>query len=426
MNGILLSRFRRGCEFAYRNTLGRSFPHGVVSLRYLLPFQSRKIQIHRRLWLQGLPRVPFLLYIVMEIFLWLRWVLFSGWRGTLRSVRRLGPEIRDREGIGILTQFKRVLCMALFHSILPSEVYAFRLYRTDQRSTVRDYVFTHELPAFHRWRDSRHGKTGESLQVLGDKYHSAKILRKHGVSVVPDLEMVARGADFDLSVPLKKYSRLFCKPRNGSAGRGCFVVERQETNGAPSVYKTEAGVATKRSTCSCLLKASARDDYLIQPFMTNHPALSGLCETEDAITVRIITEMRELKTVRVYCAMLEIPGPERDPKSGKEREAGKRFHVIISISTATGKTARLPEESIHRSAREHYEPVYEKIGRSPIPFWNELQKGALASHSLFPDVYAIAWDYVVTPDGPLLLEGNTGWGTRMPQIINSGLLSLAK
>ena len=66
------------------------------------------------------------------------------------------------------------------------------------------------------------------------------------------------------------------------------------------------------------------------------------------------------------------------------------------------------------------------MGRSPIPFWSELRKGALASHALFPDVYAIAWDYVVTPDGPLLLEGNTGWATRMPQIFNGGLLSLAK
>ena len=177
-----LSRFRRGCEFAYRHTLRRQMSHGVLSLRYLLPGQSRKIRIHRSLWFHGLPRVP------------------------------------------------------------PPEVYAFRLYRVDQGSTEWDYVFTHELPAFHRWRDSQHGKTAESLRLLGDKYLSAEMLRKHGVPVVPDLELIPRGAVFDLSACLKQYSRLFCKPRNGSAGRDCFVIERQETTESALIYKTEAGV----------------------------------------------------------------------------------------------------------------------------------------------------------------------------------------
>jgi len=208
VNQKSLSRFGRAWIFAYRNTLGRRLPHGVVSLSYLLPGRSRKIQIHHHLWLQGISQVPFPLYIVVEIFLWLRWVLFSGWRGTLQSVRRLGPEIRDREGIGIFTQFKRVLCLALFYCVLPSEVYAFRLYRTDQKSTVWDYVFTHELPAFHRWRDSQHDEPSESLRLLGDKYLSAEMLRKHGVPVVPDLEMIPRYVGFDLSALLKEYSRL--------------------------------------------------------------------------------------------------------------------------------------------------------------------------------------------------------------------------
>lgn len=423
INKKRLSRFWRAWIFAYRNTLGRNLPHGIVSLRYLLPCQSRKIQIHRHVWLQGLPLVPFPLYIVMEICLWLRWTLFSGWRGTLRAVRRLGPEIRDREGIGILTQFKRMLGIALFHCVHPSEVYAFRLYRRGQKAHVWDYVFTHELPAFHRWRDSRHGEIGKSLELLGDKRRSTKMLRKHGVPVVPVLEMVPQGTDFDPSACLKEYSRLFCKPRNGSAGRGCFVVERQDANAALIVYKTKAGAVTEQSTWSCLLKAAARDDYLIQPFMANHSALAGLCETEDAITVRIITEVQDSATVRYYCAMLEIPGPRKNPKSGKKGKTVERFHVILPIDETNGKTIRLDADALPPSAMTYHNELYSKAENRPVPFWDELKKSALASHALFRDIYAIAWDYVVTSEGPRLLEGNTGWGTRMPQIINGGILS---
>ncbi len=157
--------------------------------------------------------------------------------------------------------------------------------------------------------------------------------------------------------------------------------------------------------------------------MTNHPALAGLCETEDAITVRIITEMQDSKKVGVYSAVLEVPAPPgRGTGTGRKDRAENRFHVIIPIDPVSGEVRRLPEDNLHSSTMEYYVPVYAKMGRIPIPFWNEIKKSAFASHSLFPDLYAIAWDYVVTPDGLFLLERNTGWGTRMPQIIKGGLL----
>jgi hypothetical protein len=42
---------------------------------------------------------------------------------------------------------------------------------------------------------------------------------------------------------------------------------------------------------------------------------------------------------------------------------------------------------------------------------------------MFPDVWAIAWDWVITPSGPVLLEGNSGWGTATPQMIQGGFLA---
>jgi len=421
-----LSYFLRAWKFTCRHTLGRRLPHGVVSLRYLLPSQPSKIKIHKRLWLRGLPQVPLPLYIVMEFFLYLRWVLFSGWLGALKLARLRGPEIKDREGIGTLTQFKRVLFAALFQCIPPAEFYAFSLYRQNRKLFIWDYIFTHELPAFHRWRGLKLGETAESLHLLGDKYLSAKVVSKHGVPVVPNLEMVPRGSEFDFSTYLHKYSRLFCKPRNGSAGRDCFVVEKQEADTKLIIYSTESGIVKKQSTWSCLAKASEQDDYLVQPVMENHPALTGLGDKEDAVTIRIITETRDLKTIHVYTAMMEIPGLEKDSEGEKGHEAVTQFHAILPINPATGKTMFLPKEHLASSARERYESMYAKVGQSAIPFWRQLQESALASHTLFSDVYAIAWDYVVTPDGPFLLEGNTGWATRMPQIINGGLLSLCK
>jgi hypothetical protein len=321
----------------------------------------------------------------------------------------------------IRTQFNRILRLALLQCVPPFEAYAFRLYRCGGNSTAWNFVFTHELPAFHRWRDAWHEKTGESVPILGDKLQTSEILSRHGVPVVPVLDRITPGSVFDLS-RFTEYLKMFVKPCYGSAGRGCFVLERDSTDSDFNVCETHAGMAASRSTWGCLQNSLAREPYLVQPLMENHPALAGLCETKDAITVRIITESPTDAPVGCYAAMLEIPGPKHNPANGKELAGKKRFHVILPIDPTSGNTRPLTADIIPPSAEE----LNKKAENVPVPFWTQIRETAAAAHALFPDTYAIAWDYVITHDGPFLLEGNTGWGTRMPQIINGGLLMIER
>ena len=274
-----------------------------------------------------------------------------------------------------MIQFGRVLRLALFHGALPSEVYAFRLYRAEKATAVWDYVFTHEVSAFHTWRSSKRSGDINASQTLGDKHLTAQLLQKHGVPMVSDLKIIPRGEEFEVSSCLKAYPKLFCKPGKGSAGRGCFVIDGSHTKGAPIVYKTGSGAVTERSSWACLQKAAALDDYLIQPFIENHPVLSRLSETDDAITVRIITEIDELETVRVYSAVLEAPVlPQIGADPGETGMSYKApFHAIIPLDGSSGKLIRLPEKKAHPLTAKYDEPVYLKMGQDPLPFWNQMK-----------------------------------------------------
>ena len=53
-------------DFAKHEFLRRSLPHGLVSPRYLLPFQPLRVRIHRRFRLRALPRIPLFFYLPME------------------------------------------------------------------------------------------------------------------------------------------------------------------------------------------------------------------------------------------------------------------------------------------------------------------------------------------------------------------------
>lgn len=57
-----------------------------------------------------------------------------------------------------------------------------------------------------------------------------------------------------------------------------------------------------------------------------------------------------------------------------------------------------------------------------VPNWAALVTASERAHAAFPNVWAIAWDWVITPTGAVLLEGNSGWGTAMPQLLTGGLL----
>jgi len=418
ITGIL----RKMSHFAKREVLHRSLPHGLVSPRYFLPFQPRRVRIHRRLWLSGLPRMPLAVYLFMEGSLYLRLVLFSAWRFSFRAVRHWGPGIRDREGLGFVTQILRVLSMAIRHAIPPSEIYAFRLYGPDRHARVWDYVFTHEVAAFHRRRDLINGKKGAAARILGDKEHTAEILSRHGIPVVPTLDFLNPGADIDLSHWLKSCPRLFLKPRHGSAGRGCFVVEKGDNGSGFSVFETRAGMVTKRVPKVRLFEFMAREPYLVQPLVPNHPDLAGLCETRDAVTVRIITEAPEEKPIRCYAAMLEIPGPLKDAETGKKLSPDSRFHIILPIDPARGETVAWDAGGLPSATQKTYGEWYKRAENRDIPFWSRMRQNAIASHELFRDIYAVAWDFAITGKGPYLFEGNTGWGTRMPQMVHGGLL----
>ena len=399
--------------FVNRHFLRRSLPHGVINWRYLLPDPPPHVRIHRQLWLSGRPsRLPVFLFFFGEIILWLRWVTFAGWLRSWRTVRRLGTPICERDGIGKAVQFKRVLCLSLGYCVTPTEIYAFGFYRRNYVE-LWDYIFAQEVHAFHRRRSAELGASRESLALLQDKFCLTNLLKAQGVPMAPILELVSRNTPFDPEACLQKCPRLFCKPRHGSASRDTFVIDGDIADRF-HVIAVKNGMMTRPSTMAQLRKAMSTDDFLIQPFMDNHPVLAALCPTKDAVTLRLITENHALHGLRCYSATLEMPGVS---------DENKHYFIILPIDPPSGRVMRFPDRRLLPQAQSRHDAFYARLGDCTIPFWDTIMKSAINAHRNFPDVYAIAWDFVVTPTGPYMLEGNTGWGVATSQIIHGGLLA---
>lgn len=404
--------FRRLLRGIRRELWQRPLPHGLVSWRYLLPRTDSRIRLHRHFWWSTGRRWPRATWCAVEAWLWFRWVGWYGWRASWRAVRRFGTEVRSEHGISLARQAWITLGLALGYCIPPREVYLFQLYRAP--GSALDYVYDHEVFAYHAWRSAPLGVKPESLACIQDKVALIERLRVVDVPVVAAHRVIAAGSAMSLDTALGDRSRAFCKTRSGNQGRGAFAVWRTGRGLAGQAHAGRELLSTAQTEAawSALL---ALDDALIQPLLTNHPDLARIAEGAEAVTVRYISRWRD-GSLACLCAFSEIPAAKDD--SGRVR------YAIVPIDAETGTLHPLPAERWpSRWMQALSQRILTKAPRPwTLPDWGTLVNGSHRAHGQFPDVWAIAWDWVVTPDGPILLEGNAGWGVMMPQVINGAFL----
>ena len=56
-----------------------------------------------------------------------------------------------------------------------------------------------------------------------------------------------------------------------------------------------------------------------------------------------------------------------------------------------------------------------------LPYWKEVKELVTNAHLLLPEITTIGWDVAITPDGPVLVEGNDNWEITGPQDTMGGL-----
>jgi hypothetical protein len=294
-------------------------------------------------------------------------------------------------------------------------VYRFRLYR--EPGAALDHVFDHEVPAFQRWRSTPLGLQPSSLALLQDKVAFADELGRRGVPVVPTGACVPKHAGGrPLAAEMQAFERVFCKARSGSRGQGAFTAWRTPHGIEGKAFEGHA-IRKTEALESKWQELLALDDALIQPCLATHPALAQMACGDQAVTVRFISRWQGA-SLSCLSATLEIP-------AGSDESSGRTLYSILPIEADSGRLLPLPADALlTREARERAERTWARAGAiETLPYWAALTAASFRAHRVFPGVWAIAWDWVITPDGPLLLEGNTGWGTATPQILQGGLLS---
>lgn len=406
----------RWLQLARRELWQRRLPKGLVGWGYLWPGGDDRLRCHRQIWWQRGDRWPRGLWLMVQGWQWLRWVLWYGWLSTGYAVHRRGPAVMRQEGISLAQQWWRVGRLALGWCILPSDAYRFGLYRCPAQAL--DYIYEQELPAYHYWRSAPLGLTQTSLDLLQDKLALAEALTPLGIPMVPTAQCVTKNAPhLPLTEYLREQKRVFCKSRSTHQGRGAFAAWHTATGLAGQRFEGEP-LADTAAVEAAWQHLCTLDDALIQPCLTNHRVLAPLAFDNLAITVRYISQWQGAEPCGLS-AVLEVP-------TGLDQASHRTLYTILPIDLASGQLLPWPyPENLPEIARQAMDRLWGQLPANLyLPDWASLVAASHCAQRQFPDVWAIAWDWVLTPDGPVLLEGNSGWGMATPQMLQGGILQM--
>lgn len=391
-------------------------PRGLVSIRYLWPGLTPAQRVHRRLLIESFPGTPRLLAAALNGWLWMRWSALFGWRAVFRTVRARAALVEAEWAVTRGAQLRAALWWALAHGVPPRDFYRFQLYRPERRARAWEYVYAVESDSFHRSRSGVGDDTRE-YELLQDKHRFAELMQGLGVPVVPTLAVVPGFGDvstFERTIrAIGGDGVVFCKPRRGHGARG--AVRAEIVAGEVRACGLDGRELGSGDLDRMFRADGGGADYLVQPYIGTHPALADLGSARaEAVTLRLITTSVGARVEPVF-AHLEVPLRDR-----------RRGYALVDIDVVSGEADGADHAVCYSTSAQHAElrrDVVDAAAGRTVPGWGNLLDHARRAHGEVPGLHSVAWDFIIGPYGPVLLEGNTNWGVAPLQIFHGPLLA---
>ena len=307
----------------------------------------------------------------------------------------------------------------------------FKLTRGPGRMTLREYVqfglhnpnfsdderrrfITDTLvwPITHRCCDMTWQATTE------DGWLCARILEGSGISMPQTLAVMDRTnrsypgtrtigtpgelRDFALA-HVRDAAAVFAKENRGVAGFGTFLIEDADSDG---LHLQSEGWFTYEH---CLDKLVGDTVYILQPVVRNHPFLNRY--TNGLATVRV-------------CLLLTRGGPKTPfaliklPRGGNTSDHHwKEGNLACGVDPQTGVIVRAcTKDPLGTTDYTDHPDTGTRIVGETLPMWDEVIGLSLACSAIFAPVRYQSVDVAITPDGPSLIEINTGGAFDLPQL----------
>jgi hypothetical protein len=340
---------------------------------------------------------------------------------VLREVRRLaarfGPACEQRFGVPVATQRRQMYWLSLVRGAHPDSYYTYQLHRPERRRQATLYLHPYEAARFYRILTARDARA--DFLLLEDKRRFELWCRAHALPSTRTLAEFAGGALVAGELapdPLGALARargrsLFSKPVDGSKGRGAHL-----WRAVGDRWLDADGTPRDADAMLRLLAEQSREDgMLLQECLANAPELRPLAPASGALcTVRLLTARPPGGAPEVINAGFRMGVGH---SSTDNLSLGG---VAAGIDVATGRLG--PGVTTHPVLRmadvDRHPDTGAAIAGAQLPWWREAMALVVRAHAALPSIGFVGWDVALTPEGPVLVEGNVSPGARLSQALS--------
>ncbi len=220
------------------------------------------------------------------------------------------------------------------------------------------------------------------------------------------------------------------KPAEGAEGRMVRAFSGTEESGEPTLLELDGTPITARQLYdymtdeqliaqACSGGSDIRPVFLIERRLTPHPEMADL-SPKTLCSFRVAT----LRDTGVEPHIIGATYKYQRTASGADNMHRGSMAISIDIDTGILGTGWTMLHEYYKGVFDSLPPV-ERLESDPvtdvqfkdrrIPMWDGVKDVALRAAETFPYVRAVGWDIAVTPDGPVILEGNWAWGEELTQ-----------
>lgn len=193
--------------------------------------------------------------------------------------------------------------------------------------------------------------------------------------------LVHAGKGKEFEVWLGDKTVVIAKPRAGMCGKGIQKLYTKDFANTAELFEY-----ILHSDCE-----------LAEECLLQHPHLNEMYP-HSINTTRIVTVYKDGKT-KVICAYLRIGN------GGRHVDNFNSGGMITRVDIETGKLMFVAVDKAGITYSEHPETLT-AIKGFEIPRWSSCLDLALRAAAVIPQIGLVGWDIAVTPNGPVIVEGN--------------------
>jgi hypothetical protein len=189
--------------------------------------------------------------------------------------------------------------------------------------------------------------------------------------------------------------KFFIKPVSGNHGRHAG---RLDING--DVLRFNGRELDPGRARQALLAGPG--DFLLQQWIDQHPDMS-IHSDRTVNTIRALTVRLGPDKVIFFHAVM---------RNGRTDRYLDNFHaggIAVRVDVESGITMDNGVQLRPQATLKHHPDSNKPLAGLPIPYFEELKALLTKAHAMFPGLRSVGWDVAVSPEGPIIIEGNLDW-----------------